>query len=77
MSKSIVNLAERILKNPRSSVKLNKGSSFNEDNSKEQATHKCDECGKELKKKKDLRGHNSALHHSCVHSVEAMSRSQI
>ena len=26
----------------------------------------CEECGKELKKKKDLRGHKSVGHHSCV-----------
>ena len=50
MSKPIVNFAERILKNPRSSLKSNKESSFNEDISKEQVTHKCDECGKDAKK---------------------------
>ena len=47
------------------------------EDSKEQIDHKCDECGKEFKKKKDLRGHKNAGHHSCVHSVEATPRSHV
>ena len=47
------------------------------EDSKEQIVHTCDECGKELKKKKGMRGQKSAGHHSCVHSGEATQRRQI
>ena len=44
------------------------------EDSKEQIVHKCDDCGKKFKKKKDLRGHKNAGHHSCVHIVKSFNK---
>jgi len=58
----ICKLCSKELKNPHSLKSHMREVHTMKDDSKEQIIHKCDECEKEFKKKKDLRGHKYAAH---------------
>jgi len=58
----ICQLCSKELKNPHSLKSHIREVHTLKDDSKEQVIYKCDECEKEFKKKKDLRGHKYAAH---------------
>ena len=58
----ICTICSKELKNPHSLKSHMREVHTVKDDSKEQVVHKCDECDKEFKKKKDLRGHKYAAH---------------
>jgi len=58
----ICKLCSKELKNPHSLKSHMREVHTVRDDSMEQVVHKCDECEKEFKKKKDLRGHKYAAH---------------